>query len=146
MEDALNLLSADTTGQAVTATAASTNSFDLKAHRDLGTGTPLYAVFQVTEAFTDAGSDSTVAVTLETDDDLAFGSATVAQTVGTFAALSAVGTTLVAALQPGQIDESYLRAKYTVAGGNLSTGKIVGFITDNIQKWKAYATGNPAFV
>jgi hypothetical protein len=128
--------------QAVTASAGSTNLIDLKvAGMNPGVGEPgLWAVFVVTEAFTDSGSDSTVAVTLETDNDVAFGSPTTAvQTVGTFAALSAIGSVLIVRLQPFSTLERYMRAYYTLANGNLSTGKITSFLTPNVDKWRANA-------
>lgn len=86
--------------QAVTASAASTNIVDLGSPRNIGVGCELYLVCAVTTAMTDAGSDSTITVILETDDNDSFSSATTAQTIGTFAATSAAGTRLVAKLQP----------------------------------------------
>lgn len=130
------------TDQAVTASAGSTNVIDLGAAGvNPGVGEPgLWAVFVVTEAFTDASSNSTVAVTLETDNDSAFGSATTGvQAIGTFAALSAVGTTLIKRLQPFTTLEQYMRAYYTVANGDLSTGKITAFLTPNVDAWRANA-------
>ena len=58
--------------QAVTATAVSTNVVDLSSVRDIGVGEELYIRIGVVVAMTDAGSDSTIAVTLETDDAAAF--------------------------------------------------------------------------
>lgn len=129
--------------QAVTASAASTNVIDLVATKtNLGVGEPsLWAVFVVTEAFTDASSNSTVAVTLETDTADTFGSATTVQTLGTFSALSAVGTKLQVRIQPFTTPERYLRAYYTVANGDLSTGKITGFITPNVDAFTALPSG-----
>ena len=95
--------------QVVTATAASDNFYNAGIARNLGVGRPLYVVCLVTNAMTDSGSDSTVTVTLETDDNDTFASATVAQTLGTFAALSAIGASLVVMLQPNKIDEQYFR-------------------------------------
>jgi hypothetical protein len=130
--------------QAITASAASTNQLDLKAVRDIGVGEDLYFVAIVDVAFTDASSDSTVVVTLETDNDSAFGSPTLAvQTIGTFAALSAIGTRLVAKLQPLAIVERYLRAYYTVAGGSLTTGSISSFIVLDADLFRAYASNQP---
>jgi len=132
--DAQNLFS---DAQAVTASAASTNLIDLRAtNQDPGVGENLYVVSLVDVAFTDAGNDSTVTVTLETDTADTFGSATTVQTIGTFAALSA-GTVLIARLQPG-ITERYLRAYYTLANGNLTTGSITTFLCHNVDKYRAY--------
>lgn len=118
---------------------ASTNVIDFNEARNMGVGQELYLVVVVTEAMTDAGSDSTMAVTVETDDNEGFSSATVAQTIGTFPATSAVGTRLVARLQPDKIDEQYARLAYAPANGDLSTGKFTAFITNTIDAYKSYA-------
>lgn len=120
-------------------TGASTDYVDLGSNRNLGVGEELYFFAVVTVAFTDASSNSTMALTLETDDNSSFSSATTAQTIGTFAALAAIGTRLVARLQPDVIVERYLRVKYTVANGDLSTGKFTAGLTHNIQAFTAYA-------
>ena len=120
-------------------TEAGTDYIDLGSNRNLGVGEPLYVFAIVTTAFTDASSNSTMTLTLETDDNTSFSSATTAQTLGTFAALSAIGTRLVARLQPDVIIERYLRMKYTVANGDLSTGKFVAGLTHNIQAYTSYA-------
>lgn len=120
-------------------TEAGTDYIDLGSNRNLGVGEELYFFAVVTVAFTDSGSDSTMTLSLETDDNSSFSSATSAQTIGTFAALSAIGTRLVAKLQPDKIVERYLRLKYTVANGDLSTGKFTAGLTKNIQAFTAYA-------
>lgn len=122
-------------------TEASTNLIDLSAIRDIGTGEDLYFVILVDTAFTDASSNSTMAITLESDDNASFSSAATAQTIGTFAALSAAGTTLFAKLAPGAINERYLRVKYTVANGDLTTGAFTAFLTKDVQKYTSYADG-----
>ena len=122
-------------------TEASDNVIDLKAIRNIGVGENLYLVVAVTAAFTDSGSDSTMAVTIETDDNEAFASATTTQTLGTFAALSAVGTQLIARIQPDMMDERYVRLKYTVANGDLSTGSFDAYIVKDIDQFKAYPKG-----
>lgn len=135
--DAQNLYSDQ---QAVTVAAASTNYIDHRAARDLGTGKDIYLVVQVDgEAMDDAGSNSTLAVVLQTDDNTSFSSATNAQTIGTFSAVSASGTRLVAKLQPEKINERYSRVYYTPANGNLSSGKFTAFLTDQAHVWTAYA-------
>lgn len=136
--DAQNLYS---DAQAITSAAASTNLIDHQAIRDLGTGQDIYVVVLVDVAMTDGSSDSTLAVTIETDDNADFSSATTAQTIGTFPAVSAAGYVLVAKLQPGQINERYSRLKYTPANGDLSAGSFTAFLTTDIHKWVAYAKG-----
>jgi hypothetical protein len=87
---------------------------------------------------TDSGSDSTVAVALETDSTETF-TPDVTKAVGTFAAASAAGTTKIRRLGPDDIDLRYSRLNFAVSGGNLTTGKFTGFLTTNIDKWRAYA-------
>jgi hypothetical protein len=127
--------------QAVTATADSESVVDLGVERDIGRGENLFLVVMLTEAMTDAGSDSTVTVTLQTDDALSAGalaSANTLETLGVFAALSAAGTRLVRKLQPGLAYEQYLGVKYTVANGNLSTGKFTAFLCKDVNLDKVY--------
>lgn len=128
--------------QAVTATAVSTNSIDLSAASiDLGSGENLYIVVVCDVAMTDSGSDSTLAVALVTDSDSALGSATAVQSLGTFAALSAAGTKIVARIQPGLTLEQYIGLSYTPASGNLSTGSFSAYIAKDVDTSKAYADG-----
>jgi hypothetical protein len=137
--DAHNLFS---DAQAVTAAAASTNLIDLGVSlRNMGVGTPIYIVSQVDVAFTDSSSDSTLAVTLEQDTAAAFSSTTSIQTVGTFAALAAIGARLVAAISIDVITEQFVRLYYTPANGNLSTGSVTSFLTDHVQAYTSYADG-----
>lgn len=134
--DAQNLFS---DAQAVTAAAASTNIVDLGVARDLGTGQDVYLVVSCDVAMTDSGSDSTLAVILESDNDVAFGSVDTSQSIGTFAAVSAAGTRLIAKLAPGTINSRYIRVYYTPGNGNLSAGSFTAFLTTDIDKYVAYA-------
>ena len=134
--DAHNMFSS---AQAVTATAASDNLIDLGAIRNVGVGQPLYLLIVCTVAMTDSGSDSTVAVTVESDDNASFSSATTAQTIGTFSAVSPAGTKLVAVIQPNAVNERYIRLKYTVAGGNLTTGSFSAYLAESLDLFTAYA-------
>lgn len=136
--DAQNLFS---DAQAITAAAASTNLIDFGSARNIGVGRELYLVAIVDVAFTDGGSDSTVTLTIETDDNSGFGSAATVQTVGTFVALSAAGSRLVARLTPNDTWEQYVRVYYTVANGNLTTGSITAFLALDLQAFKAYPIG-----
>jgi len=126
--------------QAVTAAAASTNIVDLGAVRDIGTGEELYLVGVVTTTMDDTGDNSTLAVTLETDDNASFSSATSLQTLFTFPAVSAAGTIRYARIQPAAF-ERYIRGYYTPANGNLSAGAFDLFVTKDIQKYQSYASG-----
>ncbi len=125
--------------QAITSAVASTNIIDHQAIRDLGTGQDIYVVSICDVAMTDGSSDSTVVVTLETDDAEAFSTATTAQTIGTFGALSAIGTVVFAKL--GLLNERFSRIKYTPGGGDLTTGSFTTFLTVNMHRWIAYAKG-----
>lgn len=137
--DAQNLFS---DAQAVTATAASTNIIDLTdTERRIGTGKTLYIVIGVDVAMTDAGSDSTVQVELQSDSVEAFSSATNRQDLGTFAATSAAGTRLIAVIAPEILTERFIRLNYTVANGNLTTGSFTAFITTEIDAFTAYPDG-----
>jgi len=128
--------------QAITASAASTNSLDHGQARNLGVGPlALHLVLVVTVAFTDAGSDSTVTAALETDDNSGFTSATSRHSFTAFAALSTAGTQRKLKLGPDHINERYSRIYYTVANGNLSTGKITAGIVAEIDAWTAYPSG-----
>lgn len=129
--------------QAITASAKSTNVIDhLAPDNDLGAGEDLYLLAIVTEAFTDAGSDSTVAVALETDDNSPMASPVAIQSIGTFGALSAIGAKLLAKLAPGLAYERYTQIGYTVAGGNLTTGKISCFLLTGPDVQKFYANNS----
>lgn len=126
-------------GQAVTSAAASTNLIDLGAARDIGSGRDLYVVVNCTTAMTDTGSDSTLQVDIQTDDNSSFSSATTAQTVGTFAATSAAGTQLIAKIDVAKVQERYVRLYFTPAGGDLSGGAFDAFVAYDIEKHKVYA-------
>ncbi len=126
--------------QAITATANSDNVIDLGiAGRDIGAGEVLYIVLVVTTAFTDASSNSTITVTLVTDDNTSLSTPTTVQTLGVFAALSAVGTRIVAQIQPNLTLERYIGLTYTAANGDLSTGAITAAITKDVDLYKSYA-------
>jgi hypothetical protein len=126
--------------QAVTETAASTNYVDLGAVRDIGTGESLYVVTVCDVAMSDTGDNSTVAVSLEGDSTTTF-SPDATEALYSFAAESAAGTVKIAKLNPGSLplQYQYIQLKYTVANGDLTTGKFTSFITKDIQKWQPYA-------
>jgi hypothetical protein len=122
-------------------TGASTNYLDLEIGRNIGAGTPLYIESLVRTAMTDASSDSTMTLTLETDDNTSFSSPTELQTIGTFSATSAVGTKLSVGLVISDSVQRYIRVKYTVANGDLTTGKFSTYITTVSDVNTAYADG-----
>lgn len=130
--------------QAITASAGSTDQIDLiTAQQNLGRGKDIYFNVVCTVAMTDSSSNSTVTVTLETDNDSAFGSATTAQlSLPVFSALSAIGTARSAKIQSLATLERYMRAYYTVANGNLDTGSFTAWLgTTPVASWTAHPNG-----
>lgn len=137
--------------QAVTATAISTNVIDLFAGttsgavnntlRDIGSGQDVYLVVITQTAITDASSDATLVVSLESDstENLAT-SPTVHFTTAAmaFADYSPAGTVLVAVKLPFGDYERYLGIRYTVASGPFTAGAIDAFLTTDFQSWRAY--------
>ena len=137
--DAQNLFS---DAQAVTAAAGSTNTLDLGAVRDIGTGTPLFLVIVVDVAMTDSGSDSTVTVAIEGDTTTTFTPDGTANVL-TIPAISAAGTQFIVPLAPGlaPLQYRYIRLLYTPNGSDLTAGTFTAFLTHNIQKYTSYADG-----
>lgn len=136
--------------QAITATAVSTNVIDLLAagkaprhslalKRNLGIGNPIPFLIQVIEDFTAAGA-ATLTVTLETDDNEAFSSATVIWSSGaiSLANLKAGQNLGVVNYLPKGVNdkglvERYFRLNYTVATGPMTAGKIQAGVVASVQ-------------
>lgn len=129
--------------QAVTATAGSTNVIDIGAagtayghaaavNRDIGKGTEIPIVVEVTEAFNNLTS---LQISLETDDNAAFSSpATVAQGPTVLLAALTLGAVLTWPSEiPEGVNERYFRLKYTVVGTAPTTGKLFASITAGRQ-------------
>lgn len=128
--------------QAITADAASTNIIDLGAagtpyghaaavRRDVGIGTEIPIILHVVEAFNTLTS---LTVSLQVDDDVAFGSPT------TIASTSVALASLVAGYRftwpselPEGTNERYLRLYYDVVGTNPTTGKLTAAIVAGRQ-------------
>lgn len=126
--------------QAITAAAKSTNVIDLSdAGRDIGVGENLYVGVFVSTAFTDAGSDSTLTVDLEQDDDSGMASPVKVQEVGILPALAAIGAKIISRIDPLKITERYLQLSYTPNNGNLTTGAVKAYLVKDIDAFKAYA-------
>ena len=130
--------------QAVTSTAIS-NVMDLGATntlKNMGAGETPWLVVRTVVTATDAGSDATLAVSLESDStaDLAT-SATLHATTGTlaFAAYATAGTTLLAVRLPAGNYERYLGVRYTVTTGPLTAGQFDAFLTMDYGVFRAYA-------
>lgn len=122
-------------GQAITATAASTNIIDLGATgtiygassamvRDVGPGNRVPLFVTVTQSFNTLTS---LTISIETDDNAGFSSATTIWTSPAYTlAQLAVGakTNLLPDALPLGTNERYARLKYTVGGSNPTLGKI----------------------
>ncbi|MCG5241394.1 Bbp16 family capsid cement protein [Azospirillum doebereinerae] len=128
--------------QAVTASAASTNLVDLKAHgtafghaaplpRDWGKGKKVPLLIQVVETFATLTS---LTVSVQVDDNAAFSSPkTIATTPAVVAADLVAGRQFVIDAIPRGSDEQFLRLYYTVAGSNATAGKITAGAVPAIQ-------------
>lgn len=128
--------------QAITATAASTDSIDLgplstvygdaaARTRDIGLGAQVPINVQVVEAFNNLTS---LTVTVEVDDNSAFSSpkTVYTSTAILLAALTAGKVLNLTAILPGA-DERYIRLKYTVAGTAPTLGKVTAGIVGGVQ-------------
>lgn len=129
--------------QAITADAGSTNIIDLGAAgtapghaaalaRDIGKGTEIPIWVAVTEAFNNLTS---IAILLQTDDDVAFGSpVTVAQSAAIPLASLTLGYKFVWPSElPEGTAERYLRLYYDITGAAPTTGKIFAGIVAGRQ-------------
>jgi hypothetical protein len=120
-------------GQAITATAVSTNVVDLGATgtpyggtalvRELGYGNEVEMVCTVTQSFNTLTS---LTITIETDDNAGFASATTVWTspAYTLAQLATGAKYLLPDRIPAGVNERYMRLRYTVGGSNPTLGKI----------------------
>ncbi len=134
----LDLQSLFSDDQALTATAVSTNIIDLGAAgtpplastaliRDIGPGTPIEVLIQLTVA--SGGTSPTLVVTLEMDTVSAFSSATVIATSATLTA-GAVGDRLSINYLPDGTTERFIRLNYTLTGTSptytVTSGVVMG--------------------
>lgn len=140
--------------QAVTATAISSNVMDLQAGvgagtniaygntvMDVGQGEDVYLVVQTAVAITDAGSDATLTVTLESATDAGLTTAAVVHfSTGAmaFASYAAAGSIIAMIKLPVADYKRYLGLRYTVAAGPFLTGNIDAFLTHDVQRAKIY--------
>jgi len=115
--DKLGLFSDD---QAITASAASTDHIDLSVARNVGIGTPVPLVIQVTEAFNNLTS---LAVAVQEDDNTSFSSATTIVTHTILLADLVVGARIPIHYVPRN-SEAFVRLYYTVTGTAPTTGKV----------------------
>jgi outer membrane cobalamin receptor len=114
--------------QAVTATANSTNLIDTLAARDIAAGEDLYVTCVVTTTTVSAGS-TTLTITLETDDNSSFSSATTLYTTSAIPKATLVAGYRALAFKLPRYTERYLRLVYTVAVADFSAGKFLAGLT-----------------
>lgn len=132
-------------GQAITASAASTNHVDLGAPgtppghsitptRDLGKGTRIPILIQVTETFATLTS---LKVAVQTDSDAGFATAltTVLETEAIAAASLVAGYQFNIDFIPPKTIQRYLRLYFTVADSNATAGKVFACSTLAKQDW-----------
>lgn len=124
--DAKLLMSDD---QAITANAASTDIIDRGDVKDVGKAGDIPLLIQVTESFNNLTS---LAVSVQTDNDSAFGSPTTLFTTTVLLADLVAGYQLPVITLP-QHTERYLRANYVVAGTAPTTGKVTAGICAGVQ-------------
>lgn len=126
--------------QALTATAASTNSIDLGvATTYIGSGEPMCVVIQATVAM--GGTSPTMIATLQSDDNSSFSSASTVVVSPTFSSFAA-GAKYVLPIPPGTATERYIRLNYTM-GGTSPTITVDAFLQpmSMVQNYVAYADG-----
>ncbi|MNJ23103.1 hypothetical protein D3C77_174810 [compost metagenome] len=136
--------------QAVTATAISTNVYDLfpignsvnsNIVRDIGVGEDVYLVVQVDTTAAAAGA-ATVVITLESSAAAGLTSSTVHFTSATYAIADlAGGKTLIAVKLPAGSYQRYVGVRYTVGTGPLTAGAFSAFFAKDIQAFRAYVKG-----
>lgn len=125
--------------QAVTATAVSTDTLDFSAFRNIGIGFQDVELFCFVGTSVTAAGAATVTITLETDDNSAFSSATVI-----YSTTAIPKATLVAgfnALDGVKIPsgaERFLRLNYTVATGPLTAGTFTAGLVLAGQSYRSY--------
>lgn len=115
--------------QAITATAASTNVIDTGSNKDVGKNGDIPLLIQVVESFNTLTS---LTVTVQTDDNSAFSSAT------DILSLTIPLSSLVQGYKSPVITlpmklERYIRLNYTVTGTAPTAGKVTAGITGGVQ-------------
>jgi len=110
-------------GQAITATAASTNVIDLGVARDIGFGTTIPLAVAVPQSFNNLTS---LTISVQTDDNAAFSSPNTVFTspAYTLTQMASGAEYLLPEAIPGGTNERFVRLQYTVAGTAPTAGKI----------------------
>lgn len=115
--------------QAITATAASTNVIDTGSNKDVGKYGDIPLLIQVVEGFNNLTS---LAVTVQTDDNSAFSSAADVLSMTIPLASLVLGYKSPVITLPMKM-ERYIRLNYTVTGTAPTTGKVTAGITGGVQ-------------
>lgn len=126
-------------GQALTASAASTNIIDFGASKNISAGQELFYFIRTSVNADYTSTNETYAVKFETDDDSAFGSAT--NNGGpnlTYADL--VTTNLIIGRVPFTAKERYMRMYWTLGGTTPSVTVYAGLCL-NIRNTDLFASG-----
>lgn len=121
--------------QAITATAASTNTIDLGPIangivRDIGKGRPIPLRIQVVEAFNNLTS---LTIALQVDDNTGFASPKTVWSQTVVLADLILGKVIVPEWVLRGTDERYMRLNYTVTGTAPTTGKITAGVVAGAQ-------------
>lgn len=122
-------------GQALTATAASTDTIDFGSDRSMSSGDPLYVVVNVKVAPVGTG---TYSVQIQTDDNSAFSSATTVATL-TIPATAVAGQTFTAMLPIG--NERHVRLNYVLGGTNPAVTLNAYLSPEQPSTYRAYPDG-----
>lgn len=112
-------------GQAVTATAASTNSVD-----QLAAGNAYGALWFICNVDVDFATLTSLTISIETADASNFSSPVTLASTGAIAAADLLAGENVAMFRLPPGCKRYIRAKYTVTGSNATAGKVTAFLTD----------------
>ena len=121
--------------QAITASVISDNVYDLRPvgvakgqslSRDVGPGNPINLLIQVTEDFDNLTS---LAIQVVTDDDEAFGSATVVQEQTILLADLVAGKQSAMQFIPIHVEEDFVAINYVVTGSAPTQGKITAGVS-----------------
>ncbi|HBT0507863.1 TPA: hypothetical protein MA073_000110 [Klebsiella pneumoniae] len=115
--------------QAITASAASTNVIDTGSNKDVGKYGDIPLLIQVVEGFNNLTS---LAVTVQTDDNAAFSSPTDVLAMTIPVASLVLGYKSPVITLPMKM-ERYIRLNYTVTGTAPTTGKVTAGITGGVQ-------------
>ncbi|WP_076738221.1 Bbp16 family capsid cement protein [Cronobacter sakazakii] len=115
--------------QAITASSASTNVIDTGSSLDSGKGGDVPLLIQVVEGFNNLTS---LAVTVQTDDNSAFSSATDVITMTIPLASLTLGYKTPVINLPMKL-ERYVRLNYTVTGTAPTTGKVTAGVVGGVQ-------------